>query len=207
MPVYELGAFADRRPYFAMKLVKGRTLVDACWPNANRPAHDLPRFLSIFEAICQTVAYAHARGVIHRDLKPSNVMVGQLRRGPGDGLGPGQGPAAKMVVADEPLARPASGETVVATVRSGSDADRVAGRQRDGHAGLHGARAGRRRASTGSTIAGDVFGLGAILCEILTGQPAYTGRSVGETLSRKAIAGRDWPTPWPGWTPAGPTPS
>ena len=58
---------------------------------ASRRAHDLPRFLAIFEAVCQTMAYAHARGVIHRDLKPSNIMVGALRRGPGDGLGPGQG--------------------------------------------------------------------------------------------------------------------
>ena len=39
------------------------------------PSEDLPRFLSMFLQVAQTVAYAHARGVIHRDLKPSNVMV------------------------------------------------------------------------------------------------------------------------------------
>ena len=61
VPVYELGAFADRRPYFTMKLVKGRTLA-ALLAERQSPAHDLPRFLSIFEAICQTVAYAHAAG-------------------------------------------------------------------------------------------------------------------------------------------------
>ena len=79
VPVYELGAFANRRPYFTMKLVKGRTLASLLTERES-PAHDLPRFLSIFESICQTVAYAHARGVIHRDLKPSNVMVGSLQR-------------------------------------------------------------------------------------------------------------------------------
>ena len=42
------------------------------------PYEELPRFLAIFESICQTVAYAHARGVIHRDLKPSNIMVGSF---------------------------------------------------------------------------------------------------------------------------------
>src|SRR5262249_15113593 len=73
VPVYELGALADRRPFFTMKLVKGRTLAAHL---AARSDPEWPRFLSIFEAVCQTVAYAHARGVIHRDLKPSNIMVG-----------------------------------------------------------------------------------------------------------------------------------
>ena len=77
VPIYELGAFADRRPYFAMKLVKGRTLSSLLDERSDR-AHDLPRFLSIFESVCQTIAYAHARGVIHRDLKPSNIMVGSF---------------------------------------------------------------------------------------------------------------------------------
>ena len=49
VPVYELGAFADRRPYFTMKLVKGRTLARLL-AERQSPAHDLPRFLSIFEA-------------------------------------------------------------------------------------------------------------------------------------------------------------
>ena len=110
VPVYELGTFPDRRPFFAMKLVKGRTLAALLAERKDRagrgspdpalqPAHvgrgspdpalptteglpsrhdDLPRFLGIFEQICQTMAYAHARGVIHRDLKPSNVMVGSF---------------------------------------------------------------------------------------------------------------------------------
>ena len=77
VPIYELGTFADRRPYFAMKLVKGRTLSSLLAERSDR-VHDLPRFLSIFESVCQTMAYAHARGVIHRDLKPSNVMVGSF---------------------------------------------------------------------------------------------------------------------------------
>ena len=50
VPVYELGAFADRRPYFAMKLVKGRTLADAPRRAAESPADDLPRFLGDLRA-------------------------------------------------------------------------------------------------------------------------------------------------------------
>ena len=77
VPIYELGTFADRRPFFAMKLVKGHTLAELLEDAGTRPM-SFPRFLSIFEAVCQTMAYAHARGVIHRDLKPSNVMVGNF---------------------------------------------------------------------------------------------------------------------------------
>ena len=77
VPIYELGTFADQRPYFSMKLVKGQTLADLLAARSG-PADDLPRFLSIFAAIAQTMAYAHTRGVIHRDLKPSNVMVGSF---------------------------------------------------------------------------------------------------------------------------------
>src|SRR4029077_7271539 len=73
VPVYELGTFADKRPFFTMKLVKGRTLA-AQLASRKAPADDRPRLLSIFEQVCQTIAYAHARGVIHRDLKPSNIM-------------------------------------------------------------------------------------------------------------------------------------
>ncbi len=75
VPVHEAGVLADGRPYFTMKLVKGRTLADLLADRPN-PAADLPRFLAIFDQICRTIAYAHSRGVIHRDLKPSNVMAG-----------------------------------------------------------------------------------------------------------------------------------
>src|ERR1700722_16070667 len=75
VPVYELGAFTNRRPFFAMRLVKGRTLASLLSDRPD-PARDLSHFLTIFEAVAQAVAYAHARGGIHRDLKPSNVMVG-----------------------------------------------------------------------------------------------------------------------------------
>src|SRR5262249_35471434 len=71
----EVGILPDGRPFFAMKLIEGRTLAELL-RQRNEPGDDLPRFLARFEAVCQTVAYAHSRGVIHRDLKPSNIMVG-----------------------------------------------------------------------------------------------------------------------------------
>jgi serine/threonine-protein kinase len=77
VPVYDIGVFTDRRPFFAMKLVRGRTMAALLEKRAS-PAHDLPRVLGIFEQVCKAVAYAHAHKVIHRDLKPSNVMVGSF---------------------------------------------------------------------------------------------------------------------------------
>ncbi len=57
VPVYELGSFPDRRPFFTMKLVKGRTLAELIRSRSG-VGDDLPRFLNIFESICQTMAYA-----------------------------------------------------------------------------------------------------------------------------------------------------
>jgi hypothetical protein len=74
-PVHEIGALPDGRPFFAMKLIQGRTLADLLEARTS-PADDLPRFVGIFAQVCQTVAFAHSRGVIHRDLKPLNIMVG-----------------------------------------------------------------------------------------------------------------------------------
>src|SRR5262249_23061914 len=74
-PVHEVGTLPDGRPFLAMKLIKGRTLAQLLHERPS-PTADLPRFLGIFEQVCQTLAYAHSKGVIHRDLKPSNIMVG-----------------------------------------------------------------------------------------------------------------------------------
>jgi tetratricopeptide (TPR) repeat protein len=183
VPVYDLGAFADRRPFFAMKLVKGRTLA-ALLAERPVPSGDLPKFLGVFEQVCQTMAYAHARGVIHRDLKPSNVMVGSFGEVQVMDWG-----LAKVLprggATDEFPPPTADTESVVQTTRSGSDASRAGSvmgtpaymppEQARGEAGRIDERA-------------DVFALGSILCEVLTGRPAYVGGSAAGVLGKAAAA-------------------
>src|SRR5262249_55419065 len=74
-PVHDLGELPGGRPFFAMKLIKGRTLAQLL-KERKSVAEDLPRFLAVFEQGCQTIGYAHSRGVVHRALKRSNVRVG-----------------------------------------------------------------------------------------------------------------------------------
>ena len=183
VPVYELGQFPDQRLYIAMKLVGGRTLA-ALLVSRKDPAEDRSRFLSTFEQVCQTMAYAHSRGVIHRDLKPSNVMVGNFGEvqvmdwGLAKVLGQGG-------VADEARPRQADDDDeAIRTLRTGSSA----GESRAGS--IMGTPAYMAPEQARGSIdavdeRADVFGLGSILCEILTGQPAYSGRS-GVELYRKA---------------------
>ena len=186
VPIYELGTCADRRPYFSMKLVKGRTLASLLQGRTD-PQEDLSRFLSIFEQVCQTMAYAHARGVIHRDLKPSNVMVGLFGEvqvmdwGLAKVLARG-GIADEAGAGSEPVQ-----ETVIMTVRSGptgsgseSQAGSVLGTP--AYMAPEQARGDVERLDERA----DVFGLGAILCEILTGRPPYSGSSREEIRARAA---------------------
>ncbi len=183
VPVHELGALADRRPYFTMKLVKGRTLA-ALLSERPSPEADRTHFLKIFEQICQTVAYAHARRVIHRDLKPANVMVGSFGEVQVVDWG-----LAKVLpeggVADEVKAR-ALKETVIQTARSGPAGS---GESQPGSVlGTPSYMAPEQARGKIDRIdeRADVFGLGAILCEVLTGRPPFGGSSRHEIRARAA---------------------
>ncbi|TAH35476.1 MAG: serine/threonine-protein kinase [Planctomycetota bacterium] len=201
VPVYQLGLMADQRPYFAMKLVRGRTLA-ALLAARESVEQDRRRLLDVFEAVCQTLAYAHSRGVIHRDLKPDNVMVGAFGEVQVVDWG-----LAKVLGSDtaRPPQRRAGGEPeAVATVRTAPGSE--------GSHSLAGAMIGTpaymppeqaRGAVEALDERSDVFSLGAILCEILTGDPPYRagpGRhpallalkaELGDALARLDACGGD----------------
>jgi len=197
-PVHELGNCHDGRPYFSMKLIKGHTL-EKLLDERTSPTQDLPRFLKIFEQICQTVAYAHSRGVIHRDLKPLNIMVGAF---------------GELQIMDWGLASHLHRETT-------SSDDTTAAAWTDAHDAGSAEEAKESPADNAIQVDSDdadhfrltqqgqpvgtfpyvppeqargevehmdercdVFGLGAILCEILTGEPPYTGASIDEIVEK-----------------------
>ncbi len=178
VPVYEIGLQADDRPFISMKLVRGRTL-GSLLAERDTAEPDRARFLSLFEQVCRTVAYAHARGVIHRDLKPANVMVGKF----GEVQVVDWGFAKVLKASDGTDERPLS----TRRTESGSD-ESVAGsvlgtpaymppEQAAGHVDALDERA-------------DVFALGAMLCEILTGSPPYRPEkllAVGEAELAQAV--------------------
>ena len=65
------GLDEDQRPWFALELVQGRTLID--WADAHRL--DLRARLELFRKVCAAVQHAHEHFVVHRDLKPDNILV------------------------------------------------------------------------------------------------------------------------------------
>ncbi len=169
VPIYDFGVDPDGRPWFAMKLVEGETL-SALLAKRSDVEDQRGRWLRVFATVCDTVAYAHARSVVHRDLKPHNVMVGAF---------------GEVQVMDWGFAKvvgEAAGSPgrAVETVRTGVDAAvSLAGSMFGTPAYMAPEQAaGDHEAVDART---DVFALGAMLCEILTGAPPYGGDAALES--------------------------
>lgn len=75
--IYECGHCDDGRPFHAMVLIQGQTLA-AFTRDKQRNRFLTARLLNIFARVCHTIAYCHSRGVVHLDLKPANIMVGEF---------------------------------------------------------------------------------------------------------------------------------
>jgi serine/threonine-protein kinase len=183
VPVYGKGRHDDGRPYYAMRFVRGETFKSAidrfhkelgsgADPGARR--REFQGLLRRFLVVCETMAYAHHRGVIHRDLKPRNILLGPY----GETLIADWG-LAKVVGVDREFAsraealRLASGVAVEPT--------------------LAGARFGTPEYMSPEQARGevdrlgpatDIYSLGATLFYLLSGQHMVGGGDPGEVLAR-----------------------
>ncbi|MCS7469442.1 serine/threonine-protein kinase [Stieleria sp. ICT_E10.1] len=191
-PVYDHGTFDDGTPFFSMKLVEGQTL-QQIMKSRQAPCDDLGDLIGIFENVAQTIAYAHSQAVIHRDLKPHNIMVGRF---------------GEIQVMDWGLAKRLGGDSesdhdaATDSIRGAIDADLLTVTGEDTSSGEtpHGSEL-----TTAGDIVGtpgymapeqalgdidsvdtrvDVFGLGAILFQILTGQTLFQNESRSETIEK-----------------------
>jgi tetratricopeptide (TPR) repeat protein len=178
--VHQVGVLPNGRPFLAMKLIKGETLDRRLKVRADAGA-ERGRFLQIFESIAQALAYAHSRRVIHRDLKPANIMVGAF----GEVQVMDWGLA--KVLGNEAAAKAESDETT--KIRSDRDSNSDASTQYGQFMGTPAFMPPEQAIGAVDRIdeRSDVFGLGAILCVILTGKPPFVG---GDAETTRQLAAR-----------------
>jgi serine/threonine-protein kinase len=160
VPVHVLGKDANGQPLLVMKRIEGKT-----WAQLMREGPDIGRDVDILMNVCRALHFAHSRGVVHRDVKPANVMVGRF---------------GEVYLLDWGIA-------------VGLDATSILG--------LRAARAVRGIAGTPQYMAPemalpvapvdartDVYLLGAVLHEVLTGRPPHVGATVAEMIHNAYLA-------------------
>ena len=167
VPVYDAGHDREGRPFYTMRLIRGRTLAEAI---QHAPTFDdRIRLLRSFLAVCQAMAYAHSLGIIHRDLKPANIMVGEF----GEtqvvdwGIARPVDPAADEVKCDDWIPEGHRAHTLVGAV-VGTPAymspEQAVGEPCDTRA--------------------DVWSLGVILYELIKGKSPFSGADSSEILDQ-----------------------
>jgi serine/threonine-protein kinase len=180
VPVYELARDAEgSRPFYTMRFIRGRTLQEAARSYHKKRADgqagplELRELLTAFVAVCNAVAYAHARGVIHRDLKPQNVILGDF----GEAMVVDWGLAKVVGRAEDSSQLPVD-------VPDGGRGETVQGQLLGTPAYMAPEQAEGRLDQIDRLS--DVYGLGAVLYEVLTGRPPFTAEDT-QSLLRQVI--------------------
>ena len=182
LPVHDLAADEDGRPYFTMQLVRGRSLFDVFTDmHANAEDWTTTRAVGLLSRVTDAMAYAHSKGVIHRDLKPANVMVGRF---------------GEVYVMDWGLAKVARNveaeDDESVRIRTARE-EAVDGRP---YATIDGAVVGTPAYMAPEQAAGDldaldersdVYAVGAMLYHLLAGSPPYA--QSGSASTERVLAG------------------
>jgi len=187
VPVYGLGTRPDGRPYYAMRFIRGESLEEAIrrfheqqpQRTDGQRALELRNLLSRFVALCNTIEYAHSRGILHRDIKPDNIMLG---------------PYGETLVVDWGLARPVAAAAEFDSVEvetEGTAEESFSSAQTISRPTQMGTVVGTPQFMSPEQAAGrldlmspasDIYSLGATLYYLLTDQPAFTSLKVREVL-------------------------
>jgi len=185
-PVHDIGIGEDGRPYFTMKLVRGRTLGEVIHDLLLRrrdvqKEYNLHRLVTVLERVAEALHFAHERGVVHRDLKPENVMLGDY---------------GEVHVMDWGIARVEGESDELVDLAEDVDVERVeTARTEAGLHTQHGTIKGTVPYMSPEQLRGeehldrrtDVYALGCLLYEVLTLQPAF--QSEDAQLVQKKITG------------------
>ena len=169
VPIYALGSDATGRPYYAMRLIRGESLLDVierfhggrgAAASSRQRMPELRKLLKRFVDVCNAVDYAHSKGVIHRDLKPSNIMVGKF----GETLVVDWG-LAKVIGSDEDVA------LTTRMVRTPETEGAASGTRIGTTIGTPAYMSPEQAAGRNNELgpATDVYSLGATLYHLLTG--------------------------------------
>ena len=154
--VFDAGATSEGRPYFVMELIRGIRVTEYC----AQSRAGISERLSLFVQVCQAIQHAHQKGIIHRDIKPSNVLVTMH-----DGL-----PVAKVI--DFGIAKATQGRLIDQPLHT--EVDQVMGTP--AYISPEQARPSQTAVDTRS----DIYSLGVLLYELLTGHTPFDAQELAE---------------------------